>query len=140
MAHVTETMDFGATSAAVWALVGNPNALSDWHPAIAASPVSDGIRRCTLVGGGDLVESIVEHSDEDRFYLYEISEGPFPMTGYQSRIAVEDADTGSRIVWQADFTPDDPATEQEMTDTFSGIFQAGLESVRERTEPAVAPS
>jgi len=134
MATVTEQHDYRSTPEALWTVVGSPDALSDWHPAIAASPVSDGVRRTTLVGGGELVELIVEHSDEDRFYVYDITEGPFPMRSYRSRIAVEAADGGSRIVWRADFEPDDPASEQQMMETFAGIYRAGLEAVQDRLQ------
>ena len=131
MATVTVEQEYRSTPEAVWDVVGSPDKISAWHPAIATSPVNDGVRRCTLVGGGDLVEPIVEHSEDARFYVYDVTEGPFPMSSYRSRIAVEAADGGSRIVWQADFEPDDPASEQEMIETFAGIYRAGLESVRD---------
>ena len=134
MATVHESINIHATPDTVWALIGSPDAISDWHPAIATSPVSAGVRRCTLEGGGSLVEPIVEHSDGARFYVYEVAEGPFPMSFYHSRIAVEDAEGGSRVVWQADFEPDDPKYEPEMVETFAGIYRAGLDVVRSRCE------
>lgn len=138
MPTVSESIVIAAEPQRTWALVGDPAALSDWHPAVATSPVSERVRRCTLVGGGSLVEPIVEHSDEDRFYVYDIAEGPFPTRTYRSRIAVEDADGGSRLVWQTDFEPDDPASEDELVETFAGIYRAGLEAAREQLDGAAA--
>lgn len=134
MATVTEQQDYRSTPEALWAVVGSPDAISDWHPAIETSTVDRGVRLCTLVGGGNLVEPIVDHSDEDRFYVYDIAEGPFPMSSYRSRIAVEAADGGSRIVWRGDFEPDDPASEQQMIKTFAGIYRAGLEAVQDQLQ------
>lgn len=134
MATVQTSIDINAAPDKVWALIGSPDSISDWHPAIATSPVSDGVRRCTLEGGGSLVEPIVEHSDENRFYVYDVTEGPFPISAYRSRIAVEDADGSTRVVWGADFEPDDPASEAEMVATFASIYQAGLDVVRDRCQ------
>ena len=132
MAKVHASIAVNAAPDAVWAVVGSPDSLSEWHPAIAASPVSDGVRQTTIEGGGSLVEPIVEHSDDNRYYIYEITESPFPMSSYRSRIAVEDAAGSSRVLWETDFEPDDPATEAEMTATFTSIYEAGLEVVRDR--------
>ena len=140
MATVTESIAIAASPETAWALVGSPDAISDWHPAIASSEVSERVRRCTLVGGGSLVEPIVEHSDQDRFYVYDIAEGPFPTRTYRSRVAVEDAEGGSRLVWRTDFQPDDPASEQELIETFAGIYRDGLEAVRDRLEGAAGAS
>ncbi len=140
MATLTESIDIGADPDSVWTVVGSPDGFSDWHPAIETSPVSDGVRRCTLVGGGDLVEPIGEHSDDGRFYVYDITEGPFPVRSYRSKIAVEETDGGSRVVWQADFEPEDPGSEQELIETFAGIYRAGLDALRDRFEAAPGSS
>jgi len=134
MATVQTSININAAPDTVWALIGSPDSLSDWHPAIATSPVSDGVRRCTLEGGGSLVEPIVEHSDVERFYVYEVAEGPFPMKAYRSRISVEDAAGSSRVVWDTNFEPDDPASEAEMVATFASIYKAGLDVVRDRCQ------
>lgn len=140
MPTVTESIEIAAAPETAWALVGNPAALSDWHPAVATSEVSERVRRCTLVGGGSLVEPIVEHSDQDRFYVYDIAEGPFPTRTYRSRIAVEDANGGSRLVWRTDFETDASASEPELSETFAGIYRNGLEAARDRLEGAAGAS
>lgn len=134
MANVRTELEIGAAPGTVWDVIGNPDGLSDWHPAIATSVVTDGVRNCTLEGGGDLVEPIIEHSDGGRYYVYEIAQGPFPMSAYRSKIAVEDASGSSRVVWEAHFEPDDAASTDEMVATFDAIYRAGLEVVRERCE------
>lgn len=140
MPTVTQSMEVAAAPETAWALVGNPAALGDWHPAVVTSKISDRVRRCTLVGEGSLVEPIVEHSDQDRFYVYDIGEGPFPTRKYRSRIAVEDADGGSRLVWRTDFEADDSASEPELSETFAGIYRDGLQAARDRLERAAGAS
>lgn len=132
MATVTEQLDYQSTPEVLWALVGRPETISDWHPAIATSAVDHGVRRCTLVGGGALVEPIVKHSDEGRFYTYDLTEGPFPTSSYRSTISVEAVDGGSRLVWHTEFEPDEPSAEQKMIDLFAGIYRAGMENVQDR--------
>lgn len=140
MATVTESIDMSVPPETAWALVGSPGAISDWHPAIATSEVSGRVRRCTLVGGGSLVEPIVEHSEQERFYVYDIAEGPFPTRTYRSRIAVEGTESGSRLVWRTSFEADDPASEHELGETFAGIYRDGLEAVSDRLEKAAGAS
>lgn len=135
MATVIETFEIDATPEEVWAVMGDPAAISTWHPAIATSPVVDGKRLCTLEGGGDIQESIVEHSDEDHFYAYDITSSPFPMRSYPSRIAVKGSDgPGAQIVWSTAFEPNDPAATERMQQDFRGIYRSGLERIRHLAE------
>ena len=134
MATVTESIDLTAAPEAVWALVGDPASLSDWHPAVATAEVTDGVRRCALAGGGGIVEPILEHSDQERFYMYGLTESPLPVHDCRSRVSVEATAGGSRLVWSAEFEPDDPAAAQELSEMVSGLYSAGLAAVRDRLD------
>ena len=131
---ISEVVEVNATADAVWAVMGAPSSISAWHPGIAASPVTDGVRHVQLEGGGEVLEPVLEHSDADRFYIYGIASGPFAISGYRSRLAVEDLGGRARVVWSGEFEADDPAQSDELAGIFGGVYRAGLEGIREHAE------
>jgi uncharacterized protein YndB with AHSA1/START domain len=134
MGTIHESITIHADPATVWDLAGDPARIADWMPAIAAS-TADGDRRfCTLQDGGDLAERIIERSDEERFYEYEVLEGPMPVSSYRSRLSVEGHDEHSHVDWEAEFAPQEREQEQELTEMVSGLYREGLDSLRERLE------
>jgi uncharacterized protein YndB with AHSA1/START domain len=134
MTKVSETIEVHAPVAAVWAIMGDPESISQWHPGIVSSPLAEGTRHCTLDGGGEVDEFIVEHSDDEHFYVYTITASPFEMRDYQSRIALDAVEGGTRIVWDGEFEATDPGASEGMVQVFSGVYVAGLESVRDLAE------
>jgi hypothetical protein len=133
---VSETIEIKASPDVVWAVIGDPEEISSWHPAIAASPITDGVRHCALEGGGAVEEPIIEHSDDGRYYVYTIAASPFDMTGYRSRLEVQALDGTARVVWSGEFEAGDPAQADGMAQAFSGIYKQGLESARQLAEAA----
>jgi Polyketide cyclase / dehydrase and lipid transport len=136
MPKVYEAKEIAATPDAVWAAMGRPETICEWHPAIAMSSMSDAVRHCTLVGGGEIDEAIVEHSDNGRFYVYIVTAGPFDVPGYRSRMAVEDAGTGARVVWSGQFEASDPDHDASLSETLSRVYRQGLEGIRSLIESA----
>src|SRR5438552_3666674 len=134
MTKVVETIDIKATPDAVWAVMGAPESISVWHPGIATSPITDGVRYLALEGGGDVVEPVVEHSDKDHYYVYAISSGPFDMKDYRSRLEVQEATGGARVVWTGEFEANDPDQADGLAQVFSGVYKAGLEGIRQAAE------
>ena len=134
MTKVNEQIEIKASPAAVWAIMGAPESIAEWHPAIATSPLIDGARHLTIEGGGEAVEPIVEHSDKDRYYVYTVASGPFPMKDYLSRVEVHEAAGGCRVVWTGEFEANDPDQADGIAQAFSGIYRGGLEGIRERAE------
>jgi hypothetical protein len=115
--------------------MGAPDTIASWHPGIATSPVTDGVRHIGLEGGGDVEEPILEHSDDERFYVYAISKSPFDMTGYKSRISVEGAGEGiSHVVWTGEFEATNPADADGIAGVFTEVYKAGLATIRDMTE------
>lgn len=134
MAHVHETITIDADADTVWDIAGDPARIAEWLPALATSSAEGDHRSCTLQDGGELEERIIERSDAERFYEYEILAGPMPVRSYRSRFSVEGHDGHSHVEWRADFSPESAEQEDELTETFAGLYREGLASLRDRLE------
>ena len=137
MAQVVETVEIQAPADEVWALVGDPGRIGEWVPALAASTLQNDRRACTTEEGADIVERILEHSDVERYYVYEITSSPLPLTRYRSQLAVHGHDGHSHVVWEADFEAENAAVEPELAGTFERIYRDGLATLRGRFEAAI---
>jgi len=131
--QLTEEVVVEANPDVVWALIGRPESIADWHPGIAASPVTDGVRYCSLEGGGEVDEPIESHSDAERTYTYSIARSPFEMSGYRSTLTVSPVDGGSRVVWTGEFEAPDEEAAAALATAFAGVYRAGLDRVTELT-------
>ena len=134
MPQINESITIDADPDRVWAVAGDPATISEWLPAIATSSVDGEQRSCTTVDGADLHERIVERSDDDRFYVYEITDSPMPLASYRSRLSVDGHAGHSHVTWTADFEPAEGRDAGELEATFSQIYRDGLESVRSQVE------
>jgi protein-tyrosine phosphatase len=134
MARIHETIQIEAEPDRVWDAAGDPGRIADWLPLLTSSRIDGDSRECTIKDGGELRERILEHSDEDRSYSYEILEGPMPIRSYRSRLSVEAHNAHSHVDWEAEFEPEQPEQESALADMFTKTCREGLESLRERLE------
>ncbi len=134
MPQITENITIDATPDRVWEIAGDPATIPEWLPAIATSSVEGDQRACTTVDGAELRERIVERSDEDRFYVYEITDSPMPVSSYRSKLSMDGHEGHSHVTWTADFEPADSADPAELESMFSQIYRDGLESIRSRAQ------
>ena len=88
---VLRSMVLDAPVAEVWAAVRAFDAVVDWNPGVIAakmesgSPTSVGsVRRLDISDGTVFRETLLAHSDLERFYAYDIVEGPLPCRSYVS--------------------------------------------------------
>ncbi len=134
MAKVSLSSNYPASAETIWKLIGDFNALPDWHPAIAKSEIetegSTTYRRLSLVGGGSILEKL-EKSDEDgHLYSYSILESPLPIANYAATIRVTDSEGGGcTIEWSSEFEASG-APENEAVKAIEGIYQAGFDNLR----------
>ena len=115
----------------IWQLIGSFNALPDWHPAVEKSDLEDGgkQRRLTLAGGGEIVERLEAHADEDYTYTYSIVSSPLPVANYRSTVKIIPKDDGtSEVQWLGSFEP--IGAENDAVKTMQGIYQAGMDNLR----------
>lgn len=136
MNNLLVSMTVDAPASLVWDRIGNPGAISTWHPAIAQSPAQGDTRTCVLADGATVHERITHHDPAARTYTYVIAEAPLPVAGYRSQIQVREIDGGRSVVdWSCTFEAVG-APADAVIDTLRGFYVAGLEAVRENLVPA----
>jgi len=116
----------------VWKLIGQFNALPDWHPAISSSKLEDGgrIRRLSLLGGGEVVERLEQIEQGDRLYRYSIVSGPLPVANYTATLRVrEDGKGKATIEWSSEFDPAG-ATETDAMSAIQDVYRMRLDNLR----------
>lgn len=138
MTEIHEMITIHAPAEEVWALAGDPGRIGEWLPLLKASSLEEGQRVCTTQTGDRLVERIVEHSDEERYYAYEIVESPLPLRFYRSLLAVDGHGDHSHVVWAAEFAAQDPGATEELEETFRTVYREGLDRLRGAVEAAHA--
>ena len=115
----------------VWSIIGDPGAISSWHPAIAESSLNGNDRVCTLGDGARIDEQIDQIDDAGHSYSYRIITSPLPVENYKSTIKAISADGGCTIGWAATFDVVG-ATEDEISAMIEGLYEAGMGQLRER--------
>jgi hypothetical protein len=138
MTHVHETIEIHAAPGDIWAVAGDPARIGEWVPALAGATVEGDRRSCTTGDGATIEERILERSDEERYYTYEITAAPFPVSSYRSTVSVHGHGDHSHVSWEAEFEPQSPEAGPELATAFGEIYRQGLESLRERLEAASA--
>lgn len=133
---ISESITVARAPEAVWAVAGDPGAIGEWLPALAEASYSDGERVCLTGDGGELRERIVEHSDTEQSYTYEIVTSPMPLRSYRSTLAVHGHGDHSHVTWEAQFEALEEGQEPELEAMFSGLYREGLVSLRDRVEGA----
>lgn len=126
MQNINESINVGATPAAVWAIAGDLGNVAGWVPAIAASRLEGDVRHATFEGGGDARERIVEVDDAAHAYTYEYLDGPLALKSYTSRFAVSADGAGSAITWTAQLSAASDDEERGLAEAVSGIYAAAL--------------
>lgn len=127
--NVEESINLNAKPDAVWALIGDYNALYRWHPAVAESTRHGEIRILTLGNGAKFVETLTDQNDDTRSYSYVIDKSPLPVASYASSIKVEaDGAGGSKVIWNSSFDPNGVSPEKA-GEIVRGVYQAGLSNL-----------
>lgn len=132
MATVSLRQGYPYSSDAIWAIIGDPAGAAQWIPAIDSSRMEGDVRHVVFTDGNPARERIVAHDNRMRSYTYEYIDGPLPLAKYISTIRVEDAGSGSTIVWDAEFaaTGDDPEQLEKQLETGIGdIYRGALDEV-----------
>lgn len=128
MSRIEKTIDIDRSPDDVWAVVGDIGAISTWLPAIGQSSFDDGVRECTMEGGGVLREQITDRDDTARRYEYEITESPMPLEHHHAWMSVGEIEGGSRVTWITEISPD------EMAAAMEPVFEEGIQSLKAHLE------
>lgn len=106
------SVDIAAAPEAVWAVVGDPDAVPRFYPTYVSCAVDGDERRLLRADGGELVERLVDRDEARRFYSYSVVSGA-PLRDHLASFEVVAVEGGSRVVWSTSGTPEDPAADLE---------------------------
>lgn len=134
-AEVSRSVTVDASASEVWSLVGPFCAISNWYPGIDScveQTVDGAAHRRLLTGdGGEFLEKLMGHDDATMSYGYAIIEGPLPVKDYEAVFSVSETNGKADVTWSSRFEPDG-VSEEEATDVIGGVYEAGLDAVKNR--------
>lgn len=128
MATIRHHAHIDATPDQVWQVVSDAGAISTWFPLIEKSSASDGVRHCTMKGGGNLEEQVVTSDDQLRRFQYRITAGDMPLDSHLGTIDVLDVDGRALVVYSTDVAPDEAAEQMD------GALAEGLQGLKSHCE------
>jgi carbon monoxide dehydrogenase subunit G len=140
---VVEQVTIDAPADKVWAVVGNFDALKNWHPAVQSSPADRGNeaesqRLVTLKNGRTLSEKLENHDAAKMKYSYRAKDGgALPVTNYTSTLSVRADGAKSVVEWRGAFyrghPNNDPPPDQNddaAVKAVTEVYQAGLANLK----------
>ena len=128
MPRLENEIAIAAPPEAVWALVGDLEATTEWIPGVVEARVEGNRRVCRTADGHEIHEEVVG-SDVDRTVTYRQTQVPLPIADSRGSLRVVPAADGARVEWTAEFdAPDDVAA---MVDEY---YKQTLEMLRQRVE------
>ncbi len=110
--HVFRSMILEAPIASVWRMVRAFDGVQLWNPAVTSARIETGsatapgsIRHLDIVDGTAFRETLLELSDLEHFYTYDILESPLPVHGYISthRFVPVTASNQTLGIWESHF-------------------------------------
>jgi uncharacterized protein YndB with AHSA1/START domain len=134
MARLRNTILVDSTPAAVWDVLGDLAATTEWLPGTVAARMDDDIRTCTTADGFDIRERISDYSAERRTYRFEHLAVPLPVRDSGGTFAVEPADGGAEVVLETSFEALDAAQEEQVAQLLHGALEQALASLKRRIE------
>lgn len=129
--QISESRVITAEPDLVWKIGGGDTAnVADWIPALEKSTQRGDLRHATFAdGGGEAIERIVEHDDQQRRYAYDYVSGPLPLRSYRSTFAVNDHPDGAQVTWNAEFETAFAEEDAALAQAIAGIYRAALDEL-----------
>jgi uncharacterized protein YndB with AHSA1/START domain len=135
MAQLRKTVEIDATPSAVWQVLGDLAATTEWLPGTIAARMDGAIRTCTTADGFDIREEITDYSPERRSYSFKHLDVPMPVQDSIGSFAIEpDGPGGSQVVLEASFEVLAAGQEEQVVAMMDGALQLALESLKRRVE------
>jgi hypothetical protein len=147
---VRQSIAINAPPHAVWAVLGDFNGLPHWLSLIEASQIVVGtnnevgcIRLLTRRNGTKVSERLLEYDPHNMRLGYTYVDGAVMASDYFPVLQVKDGANGTSVVeWSAHFkrlayAVDPPPSGQDdksLTDLYSNLYKAGLESLKRVVE------
>lgn len=135
MVRLRTTVTIDAAPEAVWDVLGDLAATTEWLPGTVAARMDGPIRICTTAEGFDIREEISDYSSEGRTYRFRHLAVPVPVKDSSGVFAVEADDGGAaRVVLESSFDALDPAQEDHVGRMMDGALRHALDSLKRRVE------
>lgn len=135
MVQLRNTVSIDASPEAVWEVLGDLAATTEWLPGTVAARMDGQIRTCTTADGFDIREEISDYSSDQRSYRFKHLAIPVPVRDSSGSFAVESGDNGgSRVVLETSFEALDATQEEQVGQMMAGFLQQALESLKRRVE------
>jgi mxaD protein len=147
--HVSQTVEIQAPASKVWDAAKNFDQLNTWLPPVAKDEIVEGqnntvgaVRLLTLKDGGTVKEKLLAYTPSSRTFRYQILESVLPVSHYTSIFTVKSRGKGaSTVTWSGRFkrknegpNPGDTENDKAATDTITGVYQAGLSTLKKNLE------
>ena len=132
MLSVHMQVELKASPDEVWKVISGFNDVPDWLPPIEKSTLDETgkVRHLTLAGGGEIVEQLEEHNDEQRYYRYSIIDSPLPLSNYVATLRVQAQGGKHSIVdWSSHFNADGVPDEKAVA-VVQGVYQGGFDHLQ----------
>ena len=124
----------------IWAILRQFDGVEKWNPGVSKACIENDrsntdvgcIRHLTLPDGAVIRETLLELSDTQRFFTYDIIESPLPVRNYVATQRFFPITEGNRTYasWEVTFETE-PGLEREMEETVGvGIFEGGFAGMK----------
>lgn len=128
MASLRSTARIARPADEVWEVVSDPAGISAWFPGIEEATAGAGTRSCTLAGGHQLEEDVVNIDDALRRFQYRIT-GGMPVEHHLGTVDVlEDGPQGALVVYSTEITPD------SLADVIGPSIDGGVQGLKAHLE------
>ncbi len=123
MASLRATARIARPADEVWKVVSDPAGISAWFPGIEHATAADGTRSCTLAGGHELHEDVVNVDGDLRRFQYRIT-GGLPVDHHLGTVDVLEDGQNSLVVYSTEITPD------ELADVVGPSIEGGVQGLK----------
>lgn len=112
----------------VWRVVSDAAGISAWFPGIEQATAADGKRSCTVAGGHELHEDIVNVDGDLRRFQYRITDG-MPVDYHLGTVDVlEEGPEATLLVYSTEITPD------SLAELIGPSIEGGVQGLKQHLE------
>ena len=138
--HVFRSMILDSPIETVWSNVRAFDGVSNWNPAVTSAEMESGtatspgsVRHLDIVDGTVFRETLLELSDSNHFYTYDIIESPLPVSNYVSthRFIAITATNQTLGIWESSFDCEASARDEMATIVGDQIYIGGMIGLNE---------
>ena len=108
----TVRVEIAAPPEAVWAVIGDPEAVPRWYPTYTSARVEGDVRVLRRADGVEITERLLERDEAGMSYAYSVT-GGLPLARPRAAFTVVPGPGGSAVVWRTEAVHEDPSVDME---------------------------